>query len=382
MRRRLTGLAVATLVAVAAAACSGNPPPPPPAACATASHPAIALAIRLKGPPSRTRGLCIARRYDAVFARARGWGGLARVMRAESPNLQLWDERSLLYACDGCAAGVFSIAWVRANHPEWIVHTADGAEVHPRAHPGWVLLDFTSLDYLSAWGARMVGLLDHDGFTGVDVIDATNDPGWDGVPVVQNADVTRRALDERARRFQLGKALTLARDQVKPHGYLLAAENGPPEDVLTGQINSTDAVSVGEGFAHLSGEEWSTLFHYFHRVFRERVGAVVWDEQGPLTRAARVYGLASYLLVAATPVAAYGVNADPADPLYGVSLGEPSDGEPVQDGEVWTRTYANGSVAVNPGLVPASLKIGGFGRVDLPPASAVIQNGDHLIKSS
>jgi hypothetical protein len=271
---------------------------------------------------------------------------------------------------------------VRANHPEWIAHTAAGAEVHPRAHPGWVLLDFTSLDYLSAWGARMVGLLDRDGFTGVDVIDATNDPGWDGVPVVQNEDVTRRALDERSRRFQLGKALSLARDQVKPHGYLLAAENGPPEDVLPTQINSTDAVSVGEGFAHASGQEWTTLFRYFHRVFRERVGAVVWDAQGPLTRAARVYGLASYLLVAGTPVAAYGVHADPADPLYRVSLGEPSDGEPVRKGEVWERSYANGSVAVNPGLVPATLRIGDFGRVDLAPASAVIQDGHHLIKSS
>jgi hypothetical protein len=227
----------------------------------------------------------------------------------------------------------------------------------------------------------MVDRLQRDGFTGVDVVDASNDPGWDGVPVVQNLDVPRRELDERARRFQLGRALAVVRDVLKQRGFLLAAENTPPEDVLPNQINSTDAVSVGQGFAQATGADWATLFRYFHRVFRERVGAVVWDEGRPLTEGERVYGLASYLLVAATPVAAYGVRADPSDPLYRVSLGPPTDGAPVAQGPVWIRVYANGAVAVNPDRVPAAVEVGGR-RLDLPPQSAAIQDGPRLIRSA
>jgi hypothetical protein len=253
--------------------------------------------------------------------------------------------------------------------------------VHPIGHPELTLLDYTSLEYQSAWAARMAEVLQHDGFTGVDVIDASNDPRWDGVPVIENLDVPRRELDERARRFQLGRALAVVRDVLKQHGFLLAAENGPPGVVLPNQINSTDAVSVGSGFATASGADWSTLFRYFHRAFRERVGALVWDEHRPLSERERVYGLASYLLVAGTPVAAYGVAADPSDPLYQVALGPPTDGEPVPQGQAWVRAYAGGTVVVNPALVPAVVELDGR-RLDLPPESAAIKDGDRLIRST
>jgi Hypothetical glycosyl hydrolase family 15 len=380
MRRRLSGLAVATLVAVAATACARGPAPAPPAACASAERPGVPLAIRLAAPPTRARALCIARQYAAVFATSDGWGRLPQAMRSTSPTLQLWEERSLLYACDGCPTALFSLPWVAANHPDWIAHTAAGADVHPIGHPELTLLDFTSLEYQSAWAARMAQVLEHDGFTGVDVVDASNDPRWDGVPVVENVDVPRRELDERARRFLLGKALAVVRDVLKQRGFLLAAENGPAEVVLPNQINSTDAVSVGTGFAKASGAGWGTLFRYFHRVFRERVGALVWDVRRPLSERQRVYGLASYLLVAATPVAAYGVAADPSDPLYRISLGQPTDGEPVPQGQAWVRAYAGGAVVVNPALVPATVQLDGR-RLDLPPQSAAIEDGNRLIRS-
>lgn len=382
MWRQLTLAAATAAVVVLAAACGSDAAPPvPPRSCRSLPRPAVPLALHLSAPPTRAHAICIAREYSAVFASAPGWGRLPSIMRAEYANLQLWQERSLLYACNGCADGVFSTVWLHRNHPDWIIRDTEGLEVHPVGRPDLTLVDFTNLDYLAAWGQRMVNLLGEDGFTGVDVVDGGNDQKWDGLPVAHNADIRDTVLQGFALRRQVARALTVVRDVLKTNGYLLAAENGPPRVVSADQINSTDAVSVGEGFADRTGPAWSTLFRYFQRAYDTHVGSVVWDDSGGLSQGQRVYGLASYLLVAIGPSAAYGPGSDPTDPLYRLSLGSPTDTAPSRDGDTWIRSYSGGTVAVNPGDEPATVAMGQEGQVTVRPGSAVIQVGKKLLRS-
>ena len=150
-----------------------------------------------------------------------------------------------------------------------------GEEIHPLGHPDKVLLDFTSYDYEVAWGEKVVSELDHDGFTGVNVVDAGNLPLWDGVPVVRNSDLpANRVLDDAARSRQLAKALSIVHAVLLTNGYLLAAPKRGP--------------ATGGGFARLSGEAWSELFDYFQVAFADRGGAVVWDDRRPMTDAQRI----------------------------------------------------------------------------------------------
>jgi hypothetical protein len=380
MRRRLIPAAIACVMAAVAAGCSsGATPPSPPQACAATTHTGVPLAVRMSAPPTRTQAICMARRYSAVFAVARGWGRAPSVMRAENQNLQLWDDVSLLYACStDCKYGVFTLDWVRANHPDWIMRDTEGLEVHPVGRPDLTLLDFTNLDYLAAWSDRVISRLKATGFTGVNVVDATNDQKWDGVPLAHNEDVHHVILKGTVLQRQIAKALSITRAPILQGGFLLAAENGPPTEVVPTQINSTDAVSVGEGFAKRTGAQWNQLFRYFRRAFMERVGAIVWDDEPGLTHAQRVFGLASYYLIAVTPVSAYGVGADSDDPLYRISLGANDETAPTQVGRVWVRSYSGGMVAVNPQSTAESVNLG-TKTVILPPVSAAIRVGKRVL---
>jgi hypothetical protein len=380
MRRRLIAAAIACVMAAVSAGCSGGAAPPsPPSACAAVTHTGVPLALRMTGPPPRAEAICIARRYSAVFAVAKGWGRAPSVMRAENQGLQLWDDASLLYACSGdCKYGVFTIDWVRANHPDWILRDTEGLEVHPVGRPDLTLLDFTNLDYLAAWSARMISRLSATGFTGVNVVDATNDQKWDGVPLAHNEDVHHVILKGTVLQRQIAKALSITRAPILQAGFLLAAENGPPAEVVPTQINSTDAVSVGEGFAKRTGAQWNELFRYFRRAFLERVGPIVWDDEPSLTHAQRVFGLASYYLIAVTPVSAYGVGPDSSDPLYRISLGANDESSPTQVHGVWVRTYSGGMVAVNPQSTAESVNLG-TKTVILPPVSAAIRVGKRVL---
>jgi Hypothetical glycosyl hydrolase family 15 len=376
MRRLLIGAAAL----LAATACSGSPPPTP-SACAHAIRPAVPLAIRLTHVPSEARALCIAKRYSAVFAGRGPWGRLPVDMKEVYPNIQLWQNRSLLYACDDCQDAVFSVSYIRRNHPDWIMHTASGQEIHPLGHPDKLLLDFTSYDYEVAWGERVVSELDHDGFNGVNIVDAGNLPLWDGVPVVHNSDVPDRVLDDAARSRRLAVALSVVKAVLGyPNAYRLAAYNGPPDIVHPNQIDSVDAVQVGGGFARLDGAAWSELFNYFHVAFERRTGAVVWDDRRPMSNDQRIYGLASYLLVA-TPFSVYGPDRRPGDPLYRLPLGSPDQGAPAAQGDAWVRTYQNGVVAVNPSPAPVQVSMGAAGTVRLAPATAAISVANRVLHS-
>ena len=375
------GLIVVTLAALLAACGGGGGAGPSSAApgCATPPTDSLPLAVRLPAEPdSEGARICALARYRAVVATS-AWGTMPKPLRAVDPDVQVWQERSLLYSCERCDLAAFHLPWIREHHPEWILHTADGAEIHPADHPGWVLLDFGDADYQSAWAHRIQQSLTAGGWTGVDVADAGNEPGWSGTPIDPR---TGAAMQPDDRVTYLAQALSLVHAAMRTQGFFLLAQNGPPEIVEPTQINSADALSAGVGFARRRGAAWETLLRYYLQVQRERVAAFVF-ESGPDPGEKRdVYGLAGYLLVA-TPQGAYGLaEGAPPSSLYDLDLGAPDpDVLAEQVGEAWRRTYPQGAVAVNPSDLPTVLSLGQAGTITLPPGGAAIAVGSRLVTS-
>jgi len=369
--------AVLTLAALAAAvSCSGNSGATTPGACAGLRRPGIPLAFAPAASPTRAQARCLAVQYAAVIGR-QSWGRLPRVMRAAGSSLAVWQSRSLLYACNGCGLAGFGLAWVQAHHSDWILHSPLGTEVHPNEHPNWVLLDFANPRYQYAWAVHVRHSLAAGGWTGVEVIDAGNDPDWSDVPLDPTTD---KPMTEVHRRRYLARALTLVRAALKIQGYSLLADNGPASTVNFDQINSTDAVSAGRGFAGLSGDDWDTEFHYYQHVGSWEVGAYVPDPP-PVRKNRRLFGLASYLLVAIPRQSAYIAPMGPQAPLYSIHPGAPPDTPAMAVGSAWVRTYPNAVVAVNPSQIAAVVELGSAGRVNLPPRSAAIATDGHLLTS-
>jgi len=372
---------VATLAAVVAA-CGGsggaatdaNPPP-----CPRTRADTIPLALRLAGrPPADGPELCGLVRYRAVLA-TESWGDMPKKLRAVEPDAQVWQERSLLYSCDRCDVAAFHLPWIRSHHPEWILRTADGAEIHPADHPAWVLLDFADPSYQGAWSLRVQQSLDAGGWTGVEIADAGNEPEWSGTPVDPRTQA-ELAPDDRA--TYLAQALSLVHAAMRTHGFFLLAQNGPPDVIEPAQINSADALATGSGFARLRGTEWTTLLRYYLQVGRERAAAFVFESGPDPSEKRDVYGLASYLLVA-TPQGAYGLaQGAQLTPLYDLDLGSPDpDVLAEQVGEAWRRTYPGGAAAVNPSELPTDLTLGAVGEITLPPGGAAIAVGKRLVTS-
>jgi hypothetical protein len=370
------------LLAALVTACSGgggagtgaSPPK-----CSAPADAGVPLAIRLPARPApEPVSICSLARYRSVFATA-AWGTMPKRLRAADPDAQVWQERSLLYSCERCDAAAFRLPWVREHHPEWILRTADGAEIHPDEHPGWVLLDFGDAGYQGAWSLRIQQSLTGGGWTGVDVADAGNEPEWSGTPVDPR---TGADLDPDDRATYLAQALSLVHAAMRTQGFFLLAQNGPPDIVEPAQINSADALTTGTGFARLHGVAWTTLLRYYLQVQRERGAAFVF-ETGPDPGERRdIYGLAAYLLVA-TPEGAYGLAPGAAvAPLYDLDLGAPDpDVLAEQVGEAWRRAYPDGAVAVNPSDLPTELSLGAAGPITLPPGGAAIAVGSRLVTS-
>jgi hypothetical protein len=339
----------------------------------------VPLAARL--PPRPSSGappICPLARYRAVFATA-AWGAMPKEVRAAQPDAQVWQARSLLYGCQRCDLAAFHLPWIREHHPDWILHTAEGAEIHPDEHPGWVLLDFGNPAYQSAWAVRVQQSLSAGGWTGVDITDAGNAPGWSGVAIDPR---TGSAFEGDDRAIYLAQALSLVHAAMRTKGFFVLAQNGPPGIVEPPQINSADAVVAGAGFARLRGAAWDRLLRYYLQAQRQRARTFVW-ESGPDPGPDRdVYGLAGYLLVA-TPEGAYGLSpGTAATSLYDLDLGTPDpDVLAVRVGEAWRRTYPNGAVAVNPSDLPTILALGGAGTITLPPGGAAIAVGSRLVTS-
>jgi hypothetical protein len=147
------------------------------------------------------------------------------------------------------------------------------------------------------------------------------------------------------------------------------------------QIGSADAVSVGRGFARLSGDQWQQLYSYFEEALDKRVSCWVWDH-GPLNRSERIFGLASYFLISDTLFSAYGVDPGKDLSLYHVNPGVPSEPAPRIQHGVYVRSFASGEVAVNPGPMVASVQVPGQAQpVTLSPGEALIEANGKLLLS-
>jgi hypothetical protein len=369
--------AAATLVAMlVAVSCEGHSATTAPAACAGLRRPGVPLAFASARTPTLARARCLGVQYTAVIGRL-SWGSLPSVIRNLDSSVAAWQERSLLYACDRCGLAGFGLTWVRNHHSGWILHSPQGTEVHPQQHPDWVLLDFTDPKYQYAWALHVRKSLGAGGWTGVDVIDADNDPDWSDSPI---DPATGELMTEGHRRHDLARALTLVRATLKIQGYSVLAANGPPSVVSFDQVNSTDAVSLRDGFARLSGAAWTSELSYYRHVAGWESGTYVGDRPG-LTRAQILYGLASFLLVAIPRDSAYVPPTSADSPLYAIHPGTAPTTPPTADGAVWMRTYPNATVAVNPSDFPATVTMGSAGPVTLGPRSAAIDAGGHLLTS-
>jgi hypothetical protein len=378
--RLLTWAALAAAVA-GLSGCGGASAKPPPS-CASLAQPSISLAVRPERTPSRAAALCLAREYAVVIG-TRAWGDLPNAMFAV-PHARLttiWQQRSLMYACNTCLDAVFRVTYLRAHHPGWIMHTATGAEVHPVGHPDEVLMNVGNERFDRAWAERMVNQLTPSGWSGVDVVDLGNDPQLTGVPV---DPATGDPIGETQRRRSVEFALELIRATFSTEStpIELVGQIPPVTVVDPGEINSTYAVDGGQGFARLTGTAWEQAFDYYDAAWSKLNNSYVFDAGGPpLTPGQKVYGLASFLLVA-TPDSAYGAAGSPADPLYQRTLGAPcACDKPLETGNVWTRVYPNGAVAVNPYSAPATARLPSGRTISLAPESAAILDGDRLIRS-
>jgi hypothetical protein len=367
--------AIAALAALlAAVSCGGGSNTTAPRTCTGLRRPGVPLAFAPAKAPTIERAQCIGLQYTAVLG-PQAWGTLPRTMRRASPNLAAWQERSLLYACNACGVAGFGLDWVRAHHPDWILHSLQGTEIHPQSHPNWVLLNFTDPAYQSAWAVHVRKSLAAGGWTGVEVIDAGNDPDWSDVPIDPS---TGRLLTEAQRRQFLADALTVVRAVLKIQIYSLLAANGPPSILNFHQVNSTDAVTVGRGFARLTGAEWNTVLAYYRQVDIWHSGVYVGDS-GRLSRAQQLFGLASFLLVAIPRDSAYIAPAPPDLPLYAIKPGTPPDTPAAAVGPVWVRMYPDAVVAVNPSDVAGTVEMGAAGQVTMGPESAAIETDGHLV---
>jgi hypothetical protein len=342
-------------------------------ACGDPGVPAQNLLTTLTDVPASPEDACgVAGRFSDVIVPQSLRPASVRLAETGS-EVQVWQPRSLTEACTGCAAAGLNLAFVRERHPEWILHDRDGNEVTAGGDPDRVVMDFGNVDYQAAWAGAIADDLGRGGWTGVEVVDAGNDPEWSADPIDPR---TGRPMAEDDRERYLAEALALSRGALKTDLFDLVAQNGPPARPVEAQIGSTDAVSAGEGFARLRGPAWDELHGYFEVAADREVGA--WVEDIPPPDAAdRLFAFASYLLVAG-PGSAYAAPDPDASPLYRLATGSPTADAQAQAG-AWVRTFEHATVAVNPGRRPVRVQVEGMDPFELPSGQAAIAVDGRLV---
>jgi hypothetical protein len=345
-------------------------------ACPEVRPPKVALAIRPATEPAGTELDCEIRGYTN-FVGPPSWNAMARAVTAVGNGGHAWQERILLWgypSCTACLDPVLDLKDVMHDHPDWILRNVEGQPVHPLSHPGWVLYDFGNVDFQTAWANAMVAdLQSAGGWSGIDIVDAGNDPDWTSEPVDPR---TGKIMTDSDRVKYLAQALTLVTNVMHISGYNLIAQNGPPSIIEGDQIGSTDGVSVGSGFVGREGDSWTELFDYFQEAVTRYVGSWVWDDQRRLTRDEALFGLASYLLVSG-PLSTYGVHYRESYAIYHIDVGAPNAPATIISG-VYVRQFANATVAVNPGSVSQTVDLPTAGSVTIEPGEALIDTPKHL----
>ena len=195
-RRPLHSMRILTAAAmmaalVAAVSCEGQSASTAPQACSGLRRPGVPLAFAPAQAPSVARARCVGVQYAAVVGRL-DWGDAAE---GHAPRQIRTCSRG---SSDRCCTRATAAAWPGSastgcahHHPTWIMHSPQGTEIHPGEHPDWVLLNFTNPKYQYAWALHVRHSLAAGGWTGVEVIDADNDPDWSDVadrPVHRPAD--------------------------------------------------------------------------------------------------------------------------------------------------------------------------------------------------
>jgi hypothetical protein len=136
-------------------------------------------------------------------------------------------------------------------------------------------------------------------------------------------------------------------------------------------------VLTATGFSGTDLAGWTALYRYLEVAVERDVGVWITDRPGP-SPSARVFGFASYLLVAGGPYSAYSPTTLD-DPLYRVALGKPT-ADPQEVNGAYMRTYEQGAVAVNPGSSAVKVDLGTFGTIALEPGRAVVATADHTYR--
>ena len=372
--RPFVAAAAAALLLTAGACSGGATSSGSTGGCGHIDPPPGSLVILPAGAASRSdQALCrIVQRATNVVVSDNS-PDVAKRLVGMAPDVRVWQQRQLQYAprvCPTCADTVVKLDDIEAQHPQWVLQDASG---QPVENGGGTLLDFGDPDYQAEWAQRMADSLAAAPWTGV-VVDADNTEPWASPPIDPR---TGQPMTDDHRADYLAEALALVRGALKTQGWSLVAHNPPITDPDEGQIGSTDAVLTATGFSGTDVAAWTALYRYLEVAVNRDVGVWITDRAGP-TQSERLFGFASYLLVAGGPYSAYSPTTLD-DPLYRVPLGKPTADPQEVDG-AYMRTYEQGAVAVNPGGSPVTVDLGTFGTVALEPGRAVVATADHTYR--
>ena len=276
----------------------------------------------------------------------------------------------------------FGLPWIREHHPDWILHTADGAEIHPEEHPGLGAARLRRRRTIRAPGRCASSRASPRRMDG-------RRRGRRGQrrPTGRERRSTRapaRTIEPDDRATYLAQALSLVHAAMRTQGFFLLAQNGPPEIVEPTQINSADALTAGTGFARLPrrrvGDAAALLPSGAARA-RRGVRLRGRPRPGREARRLRAGGVPPRRDAAGARTASR-QGAAPSRRSTTSTWARPDpDVLAEQVGEAWRRTYPEGAVAVNPSDLPTVLSLGQAGTITLPPGGAAIAVGSRLVTS-
>ena len=211
-------------------------------------------------------------------------------------------------------------------------------------------------------------------WTGV-VVDADNAEPWASPPIDPR---TGQPMTDDNSADYLAEALALVRGALKTQGWSLVAHNPPITDPDEGQIGSTDAVltrRASRAPIPPPGPR-STATSRWRSTAMSACGSTT-ARRPPQSE--RVFGFASYLLVADGPYSAYSPTTVD-DPLYRVRAGQARPPTRRRSDGAFVRTFDQGAVAVNPGTSPVTVDLGSLGTVALEPGAGGRRDTDRTYR--